>query len=269
MDYQCENVKLRPSNIKQSQFNAGNDKENPRIVITLNEAHLAKWTESKKGKYPKKIKSVGIFKTSTGEVIEELPIKIWITPKNTLYQLLNTNKTLDGWFRLVIKKSWGTFNVSLCKTFCNKSFLGSFYDVIDWKMNERLDESLKIIAPPSSSESLESKLTRIADSGLKRIFELHPGFLHKVEQWYRSQNNAPAVRMIVNELYPMSSRHQIIVQRLQNAQKSEVQMEQLKSEIQPTLVTIKVLEYITKWQHVSILCHFEKNFPHLFLRLHS
>jgi hypothetical protein len=107
MNFVSNNAHIRPSNTKHTQFNSGNDKENPRIVITLNESHLSKWSNPTT-RNRKKVKVVNKFEnTEKKACIDEMPIRLWITPENTLYELLSANKSLDGWFTLHITKSWG------------------------------------------------------------------------------------------------------------------------------------------------------------------
>ncbi|RYE23146.1 MAG: hypothetical protein EOP45_07230, partial [Sphingobacteriaceae bacterium] len=178
MSFTCSCVKVRPSNFKQTQYNA-NNKENPRIVITLNESHLTKYIPQGRNRKRKVVHE--FHNKETGLKIDELPIRIWITPDNSLYQLLNDdqNKTIDAWFELDISKSWG-----------------SFYDVTRWTISERLDhvpsqtQMDQIGYKSPIIESKEEKLARIADKGFERIFEAHPKFLQKVKQWHRTINDS-------------------------------------------------------------------------------
>jgi hypothetical protein len=126
---------------------------------------------------------------------------------------------------------------------------------VEWKLNERLD-----IAPNeviNVPESREVKLQRIADTGFQRIFQAHPGFLSKVEQWCGQAGTNETVEYTNvgpdgqnGCQVPLSSRHAAMIRRLRTAQKTEAQYEQFKHEIQPTLVTVKVVEYLAKWTHV-------------------
>lgn len=222
MSYTCSEVKIRPSNLKHTEFNEKNDERNPRIVVTLNEYFLTKYLPM--GRFKKK-KVVHQFINESKEHLTEMPIRLWITPENDFYQFLQENKGVDAWFNLTIAKSWGPF-----------------YDVTHWKMGERLD-----LSKPSPTtlcnilgETRHEKLTRIAEEGFDRIFEEHPKFVAKVSSWSSHTDiQAPSG-------YNLGKKHQALINKYQEVKRNPQTLDSFNKELSSTLVTPKVIGFLTE-----------------------